>query len=65
MIYIIGYLLIGLALCFLLRTDDDNVAFLDTGLAILILLTWPFLVFYLATKIKRLKWKGKVVWEKK
>ena len=65
MIYVILYLVIGLVLCFLFRTEDDNFAFFDTGLAVLILFFWPFVTFYMATKLKRIKWKGKVVWEKK
>ncbi len=65
MFYVIGYFVVGLLLCFLFRTEDDNPAFFDTTLAIAITLLWPFVTFYMATKIKNIKWKGKIVWEKK
>jgi hypothetical protein len=63
--YVLLYFVIGLAWTFLFRTEDDNFAFFDTSVCLLLILFWPPIIFYMATKMKRIKWRGKVLWEKK
>ena len=59
------YIIIGVLLGFALRIEDDKFAITHPGLAFIIIVAWPILLFYLAGRVKNLKYKGKTIWTRK
>lgn len=60
------YLLIGLIFAFMVRIDsNDRMAITSFGPAFVCIVLWPLVLVYAILNVKRIKIKGKVIWERK
>lgn len=62
--YVYIWTVIGLLLACLFRQDDDRPIIASPGLTIIFVLIWPYILWYAIGHVKRIKWKGKIIWER-
>jgi hypothetical protein len=59
------YLALGVALSLICTREDKNVWKVDVFHAILIVLAWPLVVWFIVQMAQTLKYKDKLIWERK
>ena len=63
--WVCAYIIIGLIFACVLRDDKDRMLISHPGWTIAFLFVYPFVIWYLAFRVKNFKWKGKIIWERK
>lgn len=65
MLWVIAYVGVGAFLAYGLREANDRPVLYDPILALFVILLWPAILIYLLPRVSVLKYKGKVLWERK